>query len=477
MYLLILKLLIRTRLSRGFLVFIALLAVIDFSVSFGGIVGGSTSQSFIGGATFIVFIYFITFTMVTLFGNGLGMTKPDSDFLLPSSIRGKTLNYALFTVQLISISLIFIILSVAYSIDLYHLSIEAGIFVLNFVMLGVTLTSISVVISDYGLLYRIPVFAIVSSFLFSFLIGFNYSPFAILTGNMYQATMGTAILFAVSLYLGIRWVHTNDLFVKAPRIAFRQKETFRGNLTFLGLTPEKAIFRQYFTHFFSGRPIGMSGTVLAVSNRYRLKATFPIFVVISAIMVMAIYYYKPPKVEDIYPVLIILLVYLTFSANMGLYGTSFSVERLWLSAMSMPYYKYVQRMVLTQTVQAMVLELPLGVAIAILGFMYGNSLFPMLISVLVLTPEAVAVMSSLSIVARPPQTWENAIMVRRVNLKRVIYLIPYGAIMLSGLLISIIYPAGAAIEAAVVAAAIYLFLTRKNYWEGMVSKLAENSYI
>ena len=120
---------------------------------------------------------------------------------------------------------------------------------------------------------------------------------------------------------------------------------------------------------------------------------------------------------------------------------------------------------------------PLGVAIVALGLLYGSSLLTLLIAVLVITPESVAVLSSLSIVSKPPQTWENAIMTRRVGLKRAIYYFPYGAIMLSGLLMSIIYPIFAAVEAVVLAVALYVFLSRKNYWDGMVSKLAESSYI
>lgn len=478
MYLLVLKLLIRTRLSRAYLIFLVLLAVVDIllAVSGTGSASGIPSQSFVAAA-FLVFIYFMTFTVVTLLGNGLGMTKPDSDFLLPSSLKGKTLNYALFTVQLISTSLIFIILSVAYSIELYHFSPVAAIFVANFAMLGFTLTSISVLVSDYGLLYRIPIFAGVSIFLFSFLLGFQYSPFEILAGGLYTATIGTAGLFAVSLFFGIRWVHTNDLYVKNPMFGFRKKETFKDRLIFVGLSPGKAIFRQYFTHFFSGRPIGMSGTVLAVSNRYRLRAVVPVFAVLSAILVVAIYYFKPPTVSDLYPVLIVFVIYLSFVVNLALYSTYFSVERLWLSAMSMPFHDYVRKVVTTQFIQTLVLDAPIGVAIAVLGFMYGFSLFPLLIAVLVITPEAVAVMSSLSIVARLPQAWENAIMTRRVGIKRMIYMVPYVMVMVSGLLMSIIYPLYAAAEAAILGVLIYLFITRKNYWEGMVSKLAEHNYI
>ena len=476
MYLLILKLLIRTRISKAFLIFIAIIAAVDIPLSFSGAFGGGSSQS-IAGIAFIVFIYYTTFTAVTLFGNGLGMTKPDQDFLLPSSINGKTLNYALFTVQLISISLLFIILSLGYSLGLYHLTLQAALFIVNFAMLAISLASLSVLVSDYDLLYRVPVFAVGSVFLFSFFLGFQYSPFAMISGHVVSATIGTVVFFAILLLLGIRWVNANDLYVKPPRIMVRKKETFKDRISYVGLSPNKAIFRHFFMHFFSGRPIGMSGTVMAVSNRYRLRATLPVMVAASAILLGAIIYFRPPTVSELYPILIIFVVYLSFAADGGLYSSSFSVERLWLSAMSMPFHRYIRKMVAAQVIQSIVLEAPLGVAIVALAFLYGSSLLTLLIAVLVITPESVAVLSSLSIVSKPPQTWENAIMTRRVGLKRAIYYFPYGAIMLSGLLMSIIYPIFAAVEAVVLAVALYVFLSRKNYWDGMVSKLAESSYI
>ncbi len=448
----------------------------DISISFSGAFGSSTLDT-LAGSTVIAFIYYFILTMIIFFGNGLGMTKPDSDFLLPSSINGRTLNMAMFTIQLISLSLIFIILSISYSIELYNLSLRAALYIVDFLMLGIILTSLSVIVSDFDLLYRIPVFAAVTLILFSFLLGFTYSPFSILRGDLIQATIGTLVLFAVTTFFAVRWIMSNDLYFKPPRVAFRKKETFKDRLTFVGLSPLKAVFRQYFYHFYSGRPIGMSGTVLAITNRYRLKAVLAVITGISVVVVGAIVYSKPPNVEDIYPVLIVLVVYLTFAANMGLYSTTFSVERLWLSAMSMPYHTYVQRMILTQTVQAMVLESPLAVGIAILGFLYGYSLLPLVMAVLILTPEAVAVMSALSIVAAQPQAWENAVMIRRVGLKRVIYMVPYSVIMLSGVLLSILNPISAAIEAGILALVVYFIVTRKRYWERTVSKLSEKSYI
>ena len=476
MYLLVLRLLIRTRLSKAFLLFIVLLAFVDISLSFSGSFGGGTAQSTFG-ATFILFIYFITFTAVTLFGNGLGMTKPDQDFLLPSSIRGRALNYALFTVQLISVSLIFIILSFAYSIELYRFTFRAALLIGNFAMLGISLASLSVLVSDYDLLHRAPIFAAGSIFLFSFFFGFNYSPFAIASGHIYSATVGTAVFFALLIFLGIRWVNTNDLYVRSPRIEIRKKETFKDEQSFIGFSPSKAVFWHFFNHFFSGRPIGMSGTVMALSYRYRLKATIPVMVAANAVFLSAVIYFKPSSLTVLYPLLIIFVVYLSFAVGGGLYGSSFSVERLWLSAMSMPFHIYVRRMVAAQVIQSFIMEIPVGAAIVVLAFIYGSSLFPILIAVLVITPESVAVLSSLSIVSKQPQTWENAIMVRRIGLKRMISLLPYTVIMIAGLLLSVLSPLYAALEAVALAVALYVFLSRKNYWEGMVSKLAESSYI
>ncbi len=476
MYLLILRLLIRTRLTKGFLVFLILVAFADISISFSGISPDRSAQT-LSGLYVIAFIYYFILTMIIFFGNGLGMTKPDADFLLPSSVKGKTLNIALFSVQLISLSLIFIILSVAYSFELYHISLLAALYILDFLMLGIILASMSVIVSDFDLMYRAPVFAVVSLFLFSFLLRFAYSPFSILTGNLVQSTMGTLALFIVTTFFAVRWILTNDIYFKPPRTAFRKRETFKDRMTFVGLNPARAMFRHYFYHFYSGRPIGMSGTVLSVTNRYRLKGVLAVIAGISAIAGFAILYSKLPNVNDLYPVLITLIIYLTFVANMGLYSTTFSVERLWLSALSMPFHTYVRRMVLTQMVQSMVLEIPLAVVIAILGLIYGKGLFPLLLAVLILTPEAVAIMSSLSIVSAQPQAWENAIMVRRVGLKRAIYLLPYSGIMLSGVLMSILNPIAAAMEAAVIGLVIYFIVTRRKYWEGMMSKLTEKNYI
>lgn len=475
MFLLVLKLLVRTRLSKPFLLFLVLMGFIDITVSISGIESGGASQSFFGEA-FLVFIYYMILTVVTLLGNGLGMTKPDADFLLPSSIKGKTLNYAFFTVQLISVSLIFIILSVAYSIGLYRFTDEAALFVLDFAMLGVTLTSLSVIVSDFDILYRVPVFASVSVFLFSFLLHFNYSPFSVLTGHLYQATIGTAILFSVTFAFALRWIRHNDLYEKMPRLLMK-KETFKDRLSFTGMSAPNAIFRHYFMHFFSGRPIGMSGSVLALTNRYRLKIALTILSAISVAIVVGIYFLKPPSATYLYPILITLIVYLSFVVDSALYGTAFSVERLWLSAMSMPYHAYIRRMVFAQTIQAAVVELPLATAVAVLGFMYGNSLFPLLIALLVITPEAVALMSALSVVAKPPQAWENAVMIRRVGLKRAIYLLPYSLVMLTGILLSILSPFAVAAEAVALGIIMFLILSRKNYWEKMVSKLAESNYI
>ena len=479
MYSLILKLLIRTRLSRYYLLFLGIIALIDVSVSFSGIgpAAGTQPQS-LGGAVVLLFFYYIALTAVTLLGNGLGMTKPDSDFLLPSSIRGRTLNYALFTVQFISISIIFIILSISYTVGSNGISADSALVVMDFLMLGISLTSISVIVSDFGMPYRVLVFAVISAYILSFIAGFQYSPFAFYRGHIETSTIGTAVLFAVTLIFALRWVNTNDLYVKNPRrISIMKKDTFKDRLTFLGMSPEKAIFRQYFMHFYSGRPVGMSGSVVALSYRYRLKATLPLMAGISAAVVAGVHIYRPQSATDIYPVLIILIVYLSFVVNYALYGNSFSVERLWLTATSMPYFRYVKGMISAQALQAAVLELPLGVAIAILGILYGPILLPLIIAVEVITPEAVAIMSSLNIVSKPPQSWENAIMVRRVGLKRIMLMLPYATILLSGLFISILYPIGAVVEAVVLAVLVYAILTRKNYWEGMVSKLAESSFI
>ena len=67
----------------------------------------------------------------------------------------------------------------------------------------------------------------------------------------------------------------------------------------------------------------MLGTVMALSYRYRLKATIPVMVAANAVFLSAFIYFKPSSLTVLYPLLIIFVVYLSFAVGGGLYGNRF----------------------------------------------------------------------------------------------------------------------------------------------------------
>lgn len=477
MYLTILRLLLRTRFTRAYLAFLVLIGVID-SLTLIPVLTGSTSTIGTEELFFGVFIYFMIFSLLVLMGNGLSFTKPDIDFLLPSSTPGNDMAYASFTSQFVSFGVLFIILSIGYAAIFGNNTGEILMFVGAYIMLSLALTAMSVVVTDMSMAPRIAIFSGSALYLLSFLIGFNYSPFAVLTGHLVGGTIGSAIFMVVPLYFAVRWMRSETLTSKPPSRLIRRKETYKDSVRFSGLTPRGAVFRNYFLHAYLGNAVNTMGANISMTRRVRLSAAIKVMMAIS-VAYGAMLYYAELRYggSDIMPFVLISMFYIIMFPQMSLFSTTFSVERVWLSATSMPFSTYIQTFVYAQMTQAFVLELPFAASLATLGILFQPQLLYSLIMVMAVSPLAVGVLAVMGVRSRQPQVQENFASPRRMGLRRMIAVGPYTLLVITGTVASILYPLASLAVIGASAAILLLILYPGRRWEKYMSKLVELSFI
>lgn len=477
MFLPILRLLLKTRFTRGYFVFLFTIAfiysILILDTGQPGYFSVTSTQ-----ILFVVFLYFMILSLSLIFGNGLSLTKPDQDFLLPSSTHGNSMAYALFSAQFLSFGLMFIVLSIGYSVLYGFNPVYISIVLLDFAMLGGSLTSLSVSTADLKIQYRLLVFLASSVFLLSFLIGFKYSPFSVVTGSLAGGTVGTLLFFLVPFYFAIRWMRKEPLTARTPAITLNRKENYKDVLEFSGLSPRGAVFRNYFFHAYIANTVNGLGQSLARTRRIRLLTAVKVMTVLAVIIAAGIYILSTYiGVNGVLVILFIFTIYLAIYPQLILFSSTFSVERIWLSGLAFPFSTYVQTMVFAQMMQCLVLDIPMAIAFSVLGLFLSPAFFAVVYVQIILAPISVGVLSSLSVIARPPQVQEGYATPNRMGARRMLYVMPYTAIIMLGTVFAILYLPLFFIPLGLGTSIILYLLIPAKRWDNMLSKLVEKNYI
>lgn len=477
MFLKIVKLLLRTRFTKSFFGLLGFVLLIDLStiplLSSGS--GGSLSLISI---LFVALLYYVFVALLILFGNGLSLTKPDQEFLLTSSVPGKQMPYALFLSQYVALGLFFLVMSLGLAVNFISNPLVSIVIILDFAMLSGALTSIGVAITEYGNAVRVTVLALVSLFLFSFLLNFPFSPFAIISGHILEGSISIIPFFALTFAFALRWINSQDLTARTPKIVLGGKQNFKDEVSFSELSPERAIFNNYFFHAYQGNAATFMGQNFSRSNRIRLKGVMRVMIILSVIL-GALLYYGSTRMSptEILSFEFIILFYLGIYPPMILFSSTFAMERLWLAGTSIQFARYMRIMVAAQMAQAALVNLPFFLAFVFLSLSRNSIILPVAVAELVVIPISVGVMASLSATARPPQVQETIAVTRRMGIRRMIYMLPYFTLAVSGMVAGLVNILYVTVPAFIGIAILFLMLRSSDRWDRVMSRLSENNYV
>lgn len=477
MFLRIFKFLLKTRFSRAFFGSLGLILFLDLVVLVPQTLNSGASLTIVQ-VIFAVLFYYMFLALTIIFGNGLNLTKPDQEFLLPSSVPKRDLAYALFLTQYVAFGLFFLILSLGLAFSYRSHPLTAILLVLDFIMLSSTVTSFSVALANTGKIVRIGILVVCSLLIFSIFFNFSFSPFAMLQGHIVTGTVSDIIFSAIPMFFAARWINREELTAREPRVTLRSKETYKDTVEFSGLSPRSAIFRNYFLHAYQGNSVAGMGQNFSRTTRIRLSAVLRVMVILSIVFTGLITYaLTRVSSQEILPFEFIIIFYISLYPQMILFSTTFAVERIWLSGTSVRFVDYVRSFVFGQMLQAAVINIPLSVGFLFLYFVGDHYVLPVIFFELVVVPISVGVMVTLSIIARPPQVQESIIVTRRMGIRRAIYMLPYFSLVMTGFLSAMLYFPGSLVPVIIGVVLLAILLKSSERWNRIMSRLVEKNYI
>ena len=243
MFLRLMKLIIRSRFSWSYFLVIFLFIVYAAMSVFGF---GNPSQNDLGQYYFAGVLGLFATASVLI--GGLTMTKSDSEFLLVSAVKRRTLAFALYAGQYLYTGPIILSAFAILTLTVPYSAPDKALIFLGVCFLSTFPVSLNTSSTNMRLPIRIAIAALVLLWIFSFLLGFQYSPISLFHGHVIEA-VGTSITVSALLLLrSFMLLSREDLAIKVLDLRRRSSE-YRNIKDYSSLSPLRAVMLYGFSQF------------------------------------------------------------------------------------------------------------------------------------------------------------------------------------------------------------------------------------
>ncbi|AKA49390.1 hypothetical protein IX51_10105 [uncultured archaeon] len=417
------------------------------------------------------------FSVVSILTGGLSMTKSDSEFLLVSPVERRTLSSALyigqylFTGPLIFVAFLVYALTAPYGPDVRIILFAYAIF------LSTLPVSLSVASANLHLKWKLSAAALFVVWVFSFRLGFQYSPVSMFQGHLYSAIIPaislSVILLAASLFL-----------LSSDKLEYRLldrsvgKSEYKHIKDYTDITPERAIFRYGFSRFEMATRTNFSGTPTLSGRRIRANFVLAVFVVAALLYGYTAYHFnpKPGSFINVNIITLTIGIYLGVFPPLIISGSTMPMERAWLSFTSMRPSRYVPLLTLAKMFQLIYFFTAFAAVDVALYFLGVYGAINNLLLFLVIDPLFLVFFMALNFRVQSYQIKDDKLITSRYSASQFI-LIPPMLVFFAVAGISSLFLLVDLFIIPIAAAIVALIMLWKGFWDKRVNKLVEKGFI
>ncbi len=361
----LLKFVLKTRVTSGYmiLIFIFYFLQIVYAVM-AYFVGRTVKSEFLLAASLIAFVSFMEISLA-----GFNYKKSDFDFLFMIPLNKNDLAKSFFITSILISSLF------NFFISYILLFTEHGYFaflgLIDIFAILVINISLSTILRKYPLRTRLfVIIPLIIWYVIPGIINFPFSPVSAFTGHIYYGTFISLILsFLLVLYV---YNKSGNLPSTYYKFMTRRSSQIKENVSFSGMSTTKAIL-SFNLKMLGGVSIMRMGSTTKVYAP-RFKVTYTLILSMGlAVAYTVLFFYLPKSMYFIVEIYYLLYAVIIYPFTKG-YSAS-STERLWLSIMAMPSYKYFRLNAIGKSLSTGIFLVPLIIGNLILFVIIGNILF------------------------------------------------------------------------------------------------------
>lgn len=472
MFIKVMKLLIKSRFSKAFLLIILAIFVYSFFViSFGFDL--NSEKNF--GSYYLAF-FFLLFLISATVGGGLSVTRADLDFLLTSAVRNRDLIPAFFIAQSLSSSLIFIA-AASGAIAFYRTNLSDFMLgIVAIICMAILPISMSLNMAGKGMKLKAPAAAIEGLWIVSSFIGFQYGALSFITYlNPYSSLI---VIFSTIIATAVAstTIRGESLPFRISSFSMRGKNSYDKSFSFMGKNPVEAIMSLHFRQVDFTSRVASMGNIRVKVNRVSIYMLFAIISVIALLLTFLLIEFQRNFLSTYGSFGIYLLsAYIAWFLSLMLSTGTLSKERAWLSFTSIPIEIYLRKVMEAKVLQTLFASVPFIISFIILGFYVSHTFFILTIVLILFPPLYSGINFSLSFLRKPYQILQENILPSTYNASQ-FAVFPISFTMLIALFAVVIFPITIPFIFTI-DLLILLFLSfRKSYWQKRLYQWIERGY-
>ncbi len=464
----ILKLIISTRYTKAYLITIGLLLV--YSILLISLYRSSLDP-------YYQYAYLI---LVSFFIVGFGFTgtvpvmKSDMNFLFVSSIKRRDFASVLYVSAYLYQGLLFLLMSFLIGSGIIASSPDKPLMILDLFAVSILVTSFVIVMTRFGSAVKLVLSVLIALFFVSALIT-PYSPAAFLFGHILTGTLiaiGSTIVLTILASGVLMKADVGITNVIGSRKSRKSDANEKNNISFIGLTPEKAIIKNNFGFLsFISKTSGSSLNARSSKIKYIALIGIIIAVVMTVIIVM--------EAKNGISLLIIKILFAIYASSfipMFMSQGALSMERGWLSFTAIDPAIYIKNLIIGKVMQAYVLIVPSSIIFIALSIIYRFPFYSVSIVELIIIPAVLIFFIYLSFIIGIIQIKDPEFMTPRRNAKQFLYGISVFIVIIPVAIsiFSIYFLIGFSVAA--VALALYMLMDKKM-WRRLIFNLMERDFL
>jgi len=464
----LLKFVLRTRLSRPFLIFISIMVV--YSVVIGSTVPPSGMSLVMGYYASGIIALFLAMALAT---GGVMVMKSDRDYLFTLPLSTRDLSLSIFFSQFVAfgttVLLMFVYLAQAFT---------SPLLIADLVALSLTFTSLGVIAPSMQTRVRIAVSVALALWTLLSFANFPFTPGSAFNGNLYGGTATLMALAAVTTLAAFRGLGRIELDMMKSMVRTTSSD-IKSPTSYAGRSPIGAIYSMNLANMSLAGRMNMGGSSRYVSRRVRSK-----WVLAASSLAAAVYFVftlslgpiQAVSGTDTFPAAILVAISLSFMAFF-FSQSAITNERIWLSLTSLPAATYFKHLVTSKVVSLMFILTPFAVADAVLFALGDGVMLAALAVVVAVIPGSFVFEICWAAYVAPIQVkGDDLMMPAQFNLRQMATALPMGGVIILVAVASIL-PLVAVVGGVVICAISAWFILSARFWSMVVTKLTENGFV
>ncbi|MDG6956568.1 MAG: hypothetical protein JRN30_04475 [Nitrososphaerota archaeon] len=469
MLLSLLKFVVRTRFSRPFLIFMAIMFVYYIGIS--QAIPHQSEGEILGYYGTAIIAFFLAMSLAT---GGVMILKSDRDYLFTLPLSTRDLSVSIFFSQFMAFG-ITILLMFGY---LYQ-SFDSPLLLVDLIALAMTFTSLGIVAPTITTRVRLMLSAALALWTLLAFVNFPFSPGSAFYGNLYDGTATLVGLAAVTTGAAFRGLSRIELDMMKNLVRSTSTE-IKSPMSYAGKSPIGAIYSMNLSSISLAGRMNMAGTSRYVSRRVKTRWVVTTASILAAAYFVLVVRQGPPQPfaagSNSLPTSVLVPIILSFFAFF-LSQSVITNERVWLSLTSLPPATYFRHLVASRVASLLVMLAPFAAADATLFALgYGEALGALVVTVAVIPSAFVLEILWAAYVAPIQVKGDDLTMPAQFSLRQMSATLPMVAVLIL-VSVAVLFPLVALIEGGALIVTSATLTTNAGFWSRVVTRLTESGFI